>query len=476
MRETLGPFLLILLAGVVGGALAIASGLLLFVDVGSILRGERDLGGYPVYSPRHPVELTAVEGLDFRAIHGDLFTSWILEIDHDGGTESGNAIRRALAVTPNLLTLFDEMDALARSDPGENADRLLYLSWAWNERLQQLGVPWRVDAVVRGTARRSTFYVKTYHVLSDLSVRVGESTQRVRLLERADALGVTESYLGNTTRFASDGALVLVDRTREFALDDVWPLLGTDPSDPRRTYRAAIQREIAELVPPEHRRVLTESAPLRARLVALLDTIRERRECGSKLSILPLPWDGLDDDAEQRLSALARDSRGLHCPPIIEAEVDLLREASVALRETDGLEPALEALIAATTRPVAVHEARHVADDPRRDGDVDCAECPHSLDAGGRSELSAYLASFAHPNVSALSMLQACELLDSVSTHGDALRELESLFPDGCRVLPGDVSSKARALEYHWFGRSEDIELPPSYPKRLPLTEQRRLR
>ncbi len=346
------------------------------------LAGECDLAGVPRYEPDFPPDPARLARVDLEHVHAELLPAWAIaaaQPGHPGAAQALAALNEALAPDPNLRALSAELGARVARSPMVHARRVLWLVWAWSDYLDRAGAGWRLEGNVRITPDRAFFYSKSYHVVADLQVRVGQGRHRTRLLERADRTNVREGYLGHALA-RREGGLVLVDRVREFTMERVRPLLFGEP------------------------------------------------------------W----RDANRRAAFTAH----------------LVRDLTDAGFVTDD-----ETLVARVARGVAVHEARHVADDDAGEELTGPAMPREAL-----LELSAYLASFATPGIGYVCLLQACELeADRRTAHGMALTFLlPRIMPRGCAAgPPPDLHARAQALEGELLGRSERISLPAEFPERL---------
>ena len=205
--------------------------------------------------------------------------------------------------------------------------------------------------------------------------------------------------------------------------------------------------------------------------------------CGSTFWIHEVPWFGFDADRINRLRAFALASSARECPAITPQEIELLEVASQQLQSTDDLGHAVGALVAWAAEHVAIHEARHLADDARANGfdePLPCASCSADMGIEARAELSGYLASMAWSPSGATAMYQACrsladdrrqrggKLLDG--PHAQAMDLLTRRLGPFCREGPPDhVAALARELELEMLGRSDPIRLGDDFPRRLPV-------
>jgi len=438
-----------------------------------VLAGEVDLFGQPRYRADQPPNLEAV---DLERVHAELFPEWVIQASRppgrsDRAEQALDALRTEVEPDDNLTALVDEMALLVGEDPAEHAHRLLYLCWAWSEYLDDQGRPWRLVGAVRVGSDTSYFYTKSYQVLSDGLARVGGVDHRVRLVTRADHTNVVEAYLGAVEE-RTEGALVVVDRVVDLAVDEVWPLMSPAAEgelDPvPRAFAEPVRAEVSAALSAPDVEVLRETAEDRARLVATVEAIRARRDCGSRFVIPFMPWEGIEPEDEGSWFGYADRSEGSSCPMLTREEATVVVEVSRRLREAEGLEDALEALVAQVSRAVAIHELRHVAD-----GDhTPCPGCPDGAHPAVVPELSAYAASFAAPGIGVTALFQGC-LADRTTggSHALALELiLARLLDDGCQGgPPPDLYERASALEEQLFARSEPTTLPADYPAALPL-------
>lgn len=458
-------------AAAFGAAVAVAV-LSAPVDLGRWWAGEIDLAGRRVFEPPPP-DAAAVAEIDFALLHSELWPAWVAA---PPGADEPAYQRLAAEVAPDpyLSRLVKRMHRLAEDDAAGNAPRLLYQVWAWNRYCDMIGVPWRLTAGIQVLdPRDAKFYVKSYRVLSDTPTRVGSGYWRTRVVRRVDDLSVVEGYLGLTSDHES-GAVVVAERVAAFAIERVWPLLDPELQPEQfaldATFGPAIRAAAKRSLHPTDLDVLEKTAADRFWLERAVAQIHQRASCGSRFQIGFLPFDGLhhrDLIEVRRYAAATADS---HCPDVTHIEAMALTTRSAALQETAGLRQALEALSAWVARAIAVHEARHAADDAE-EREIRCDDCPPEITGVARLEVSAYLASFAHPDVSEVSLLQACtvEQVDAVG-RGAWIRFLSERLGDVCENGPGeDFVARARGLEKELFHREAPIVLHPDFPAHLPL-------
>jgi hypothetical protein len=293
----------------------------------------------------------------------------------------------------------------------------------------------------------------------------------LRVLRRVDRSNLREGYLGMVVE-GDERALVLVDRVRDFALDELWQLF--DPAlDPELSAREAAfaplaRAEAAALLEPAQVEVLRATARARWEMRAVGMAMELRRACGAGLSMRAPPWQGLDKAELDLLEDLSARSGNPACPDITLDEVDRLRAATRLIRQTGDLEPALEALVAWAARATAVHELQHVAD-TRAHGVLEappCGSCGELPAAVGR-ELSAYTASLAHSGAGSAALLQACQ--QRGGSHGWAVDELSGRLGGACDVPGVTLGARAQALEAALYGARDAMAIPQDWPQGLPV-------
>lgn len=421
-----------------------------------VLSGERNWAGEHVVRTRHASTLGEV---DLRLVHEDLLSDWIVAMGQSGAREEAawSKLSAAIATDANLSDLAAQWRELAAGDRVANAERLVAVSTAWSDYLDAQGAPWHIEGGVAVLGAGPFFYNKVYEVLADGQLGVDGAPRRVRLLRRADGLNVVEGWLGHTVS-PEEGGLVVVDRILEFATDNVWPTLSEDALpllDPLgMRFAAGVRAEAKAALPPEAFAVLAETAEVRAQMMLAAATANGRSGC-SEFALRRVRWMGLAEDDRLMLRAVARADLDEGCPRLTLDEATALVEGSERLRRTRALDAAVSALAGWVARSTAAHEARHVAD--------------HDLDLDPvTGELSAYLASFATPGLSAVSLYQACQANEGRwGAHAQALAATGL----GCDGVPDDLAARAAALADERLGWSGAVTLPPGFADALPLEE-----
>ena len=391
----------------------------------SWLDGSTDLLGRPVYDPPYGVRPDRLSEVDLARVHGSLLPSYVVAASRvgrdSGATRAADdallALRDEAGRDPNLDSILAELGGLLRDNGlATQPRRVLYLVWAWSSYLDRAGLPWWVEGNVLFRKSGGFLLTKSYHVHRDLRVAVGPDRYRVRLIGRVDRTNVRERHLGHAGR-DSDGALVVVDRVEDFALERLMPVLGPggrgacDPGP----------ESLAGHVRAELRAGLGSAT---SRVLAAYATARCAEPAG-------------DDEA-----------------PLPESMAGAARCG----------------LVAWAHRVPVIHEVRHVADDERaagRDHPLRCPSCPDSFGIPTRLELSAYLASFAAEGTAYAALLQACAVdLEDDTPHARALGFLlPVLLPGGCSgPVPDDLYARAQELERTLLGRSDEIALPVEFP------------
>ena len=455
------------------GAAAALLALLAPVDLGAWWAGEIDWRGARRFDPPTPDTATLGE-IDFGLIHGELWPAYVAAAP---GQEDAAFQRLRDAVAPDayLVQRVDRMRRLAEADPAGNAERLLYQVWAWNRYLDMAAVPWRLTAGVQVLGPHDArFYVKSYRVLSDTPTRVGDTGYwRTQVVQRVDDLSVVEGYLGLTSDHES-GAVVVAERVAAFAIERVWPLLDPELDNERLAIDArfapSIRDAARQALHPTDYLVLEDTAADRFWLERAVAQVHTRARCGSRFQIGHLPFDGLhhrDLLEVRRYAAATADSP---CPDVTPIEAAALTMRSRRLQDTAGLRQALEALSAWVARSIAIHEARHAADDGEP-GALVCHGCPADFGTVATLEVSAYVASFGAEQVGPVAALQACAVEEvDAAGRGQWIRFVSDRLGGICDSGPTpDMAERAAQLEERLFQRNEPIRLHPDFPDLLPL-------
>jgi hypothetical protein len=463
---------------------AILIAILSILLVGWVLLGERIARTYRKAS----IEIGAKERLanmtTLERVHAELLPAWVISSSNkrEDTSEKFELLLEALAEDNNARSIIEDLGKLTADGDTltERGEEILDTVKLWNRYMDRAGQPWWVDGNIFIGPGNTFFYIKAYKILGDFEVTVsgGQKTYRTRMATRVDRTNIVESFLGHASPH-QDGAIILTDRLYDVSLREVWPTLSPkifEGSSPReKLFAQRVREEAKQHLSEETLALLSRHASTRAELEATLRTIRERRSCGSKFSITDLPWDGMPQDQIDLLYRYAERDRFADCPSIKEDEIEILVAASEALRDEDDLKMAAEELVAHVARAVTIHEARHVADHHRAnafDTPMPCEKCDaYRLSRSARTELSAYLASFASKEVGYTALYQACGLdLTRGTPHARALRVALPLLEVECETsLPDDLQARAKKLEVEFFGRSDTITLPEAYPTSLEL-------
>ena len=432
----------------------------------------------------HSVDPAALASIDMAIVHGELFPDWIIASsnaryarDYDRADVIFQDLQRAVEADHNLTDILVELSGINSDGVITAPERVLQLFGAWNRYLDQNDIPFRVDPTVRSGRRRDWITARFYEVLHTIEPTVGGQPVRARLLVRADNLNIRELFVGQAST-PEEGAVVVIDRVSDFALNQIWPLLVDSPHlDPiQRAFSPWVRQEVTGLLAPEHSALLQASALHRGDLLAVAASARERRtRCRSGYAFNFVPFDGFSEDSLARTERYAEADFGNNCPRVYPGEAQRLRASTVAIRDNLALPGALRALVAAAARKTIVHEARHVADGSRSgaDGPLRCQSCDRHMSGDSVAELAAYLAAFAHPETAYLALFHACTLAEDLDgPHRRALDEiLPRLLPTGCSgSIPAGLPDLAAGLERQLLGRSQAVQLPADLPSALPVT------
>jgi hypothetical protein len=258
---------------------------------------------------------------------------------------------------------------------------------------------------------------------------------------------------------------VLVKGVREQAELWVWPLfdrLGSHADRGDTEFARPVSAEVRAALRPEHFAVLSRTAPAFHALLGLRKSILERQDPGSRFRMSLPPARGYAPTFRAELERVAEAEQFSPCPMLTLLEADQVDLESEALARVPELEAALARLTAHLVRGVAVHEARHVADEDQAEP-LRCPGCPSELSRAARAEVSAYLASVADEKTGISSLYQACHVGRKTGANAIALGYLlPRLLPGGCpQGPPSDLYARARRLEQRLFNRSQPIALEP---------------
>ncbi|MEZ4239988.1 MAG: hypothetical protein R3F59_28325 [Myxococcota bacterium] len=449
----------------------------LLLGAGLVWALERGPGGPPEIraGATLTVDREALAEVDLAAVHEELVTDWVLS---SGGMKSMQfrRIRREAGKDPNLGALLDRMELLMDVDPVLNAPELLGLVSTWNAYLTTAGEPWRLAGEVQVGDGGGQLLMKAYRVIwREGTVRVGDHRFPAEIRRRADRTSLPDAWLGHMHDHR-DGVVILLDGVTGFALDHVWPLLDPlleDELDPlQRAFAPSVRAEVAAWLTPEELAALEATAEDRYWMNRAAEAIHGRHQCGAAFYVARVPWDGMSGRDLATLQQAATLDADAPCPDVTETEALVFAVRSSHVRHTPGVRQALEHLAGLVGRAVAVHEARHAADDLALDGQpIPCLGCPPQTTHLGALEGSAYAASFAHPETGALAMYQACALDPDRAPERTAMVSFlaERLDPHGCAAgAPDDRVRRAEALQREIFGRAEPVSVP-ELPSSLPV-------
>lgn len=464
------------------GVVAVCSLLLgMRPTVRALLRGEVDFEGNRVFVPPHGPTPDDLARVDLARVHAELLPAWLESVERERrGEWSGEDATFAALYTeagrdPNLASILLELRGVARGRLEDEAGRALYLLWAWEDYVAHFGHPWAVEAGVSRVRGRAALQLATYHVDGVVDARVGVTPHEIRLVLRADGSDLREAYLGATRR-ADDHARVVLDRVADFAIEEIWPLLGASDdelSPSERAWAPRIRAEVEAALAPGDYDELVAAAAERRRIRAVVKSVRERRDCVRVRLLRRVPKAGFTEDELAALRGVTAREIDRRCPSLTPLELSDLAIASRGLNARAQLGTAIAALVAWAAQPVVVHEARHLADRAALGGldePIDCRSCDAGMSADARAELSGQLAAIAWSGAPATAMYQACLLVhrDPDAPHAAAMRLVTTRLDRPCGSGPApDLDGTARDLEVEMLGRSDPIALPTEFPRRV---------
>lgn len=445
-------------------------------------RGERNLAGQRIYQPAAPGDSRYLASIDWREVVGRKLPQWVVQVNRaPGGVKEAKAFEALIEAVQNdrnIVSLYHELRALVSGKPQVHQNRIEYLSWAISNYLDQQGIPWRLEFGINASRKRSTLFLKSYRILADFSVGVGQRPVRTRILTRADHLNVQDEEMGRSSK-EGEGAFIILERVREHAVNHVWPMLNELSAHGTSTdsrFSQAMQTEVGKALSQAHYRTLSNTAPSRRSLLIMEEAINERALSCKQEDDFPAPGIlGYGDRFLDTIETTARETEDSPCTPITESEAETIVAETHALREAPGLEEALAALIAHLMNGVIAHEARHVADNLSTGGRQPgryCLDCPEYLSLTTQAEVSAYLSSFAQEGTGYSSLHQACRVAQNPGSHVRALGYvLPQLMAQGCADgPPASLPERARQLEVQLFANSDVVRIPDQWvTEPLPL-------
>jgi len=423
------------------------------------------------------VDREALAGVDLERVHTELVPNWVVARGGMRGTHF-DQLRREAGHDPNLGAILLRMRVLSDNDAVLNAPELLGLVSTWNAYLDTAGEPWRMEGeiLVNQQGGNDLLALRTYKIIHDGKTRVGDRDYRTLVQRRADDTTMVEPYLGHM-RSWERGVILLHDRIRGYALDEVWGLLDPAhvPDDPvAAAFAPSLRGAVREGLGAQVADKLEATAAHRRAMLDAVASVHSRHRCGSQFLISRVPWNGFEPADVTRLQIHAAAAAHQACPDVRPEEAKALVEGSQALQRTPDLQDAAERLTAWVAGAVAVHEARHAADDARIDelGHFACTGCPAELGRVEALEASAYLASFAAPHQGVVSMYQACALdPDRLPDRAAAVAFLAQRLGTSCQEgPPDDLALRSRGVEIELFGRLTPVDLQ-DFPVSLPVAE-----
>jgi hypothetical protein len=457
-----------------------------------LIAGENDVFGEPTYSPEHEVSAQELaEAVDLDKVHGELLPNWLAALSYDeAGVPSKRSVERfealaqAVEADANLHDIVVELGELMHSkEATEQADRILYLTFAWNDYLRQKDQPYHFEANMVRRQQGPMLYTKNYGLDAEIEFGLDDDRYTGLLASRIDSTNVVENYLCRATK-DGDRPMWIVDTSASEATEHVWPMLASTNDatlEPvQRGFAEAIRKEAKGVLSNEAFAILKETAPLRHQMLEAVEAINAR-ECNDfRFSFKPLI--AYDSGRLVRLQSRAQSLEHHSCPPITPEELRTIIDTSDTLtiaRRDAGLEDALGELTAWIARPRLVHEVRHRADEERhmaRTLPMSCPGCQERLPADTAAELSGYLAGVAYTNAPVAGLFRACWVHATTRTyHADAIEPLVSELTSGQTCENGpvkDVQKKAAKADVVLFDRDEPIDVIGDWPKSVEVNLQ----
>lgn len=343
------PFVVALVALLIGGGLFVAQRLELFSWATEQVSGQvsDQLGGARYMSRQLSEELGARSPL------------------HDFHSEAlprlGAALVRSQepASDPRVRGLFEELQAeLADEELRESLSALFSALLAgqedlseqearWNQRLVELGEPFALRGALFEDHHDADYIPQTYWIRAAVTVRVEEIEREVQWRHRLDEFRLAAApgfYFAD-----SDLAWVRTDR----AWSTLWNVLfrvfeEAEPDGrPGFPWREGLQRELREHLGDEDFEALTRGIEFRQTVAEVNDAVLARaRRCGHRYRINRVPWMGFDTPTLDQMQQIARADRLENCPRLLADEADTLRRSSRQLQTDLAYQRAMPRVLA----------------------------------------------------------------------------------------------------------------------------------
>lgn len=469
-----------------------------------VLRGELNILGQYKYSPAHAVSAEEfARAVDVEAVHAELLPNWLVARSYDGDappsartSEAFQQLQDAVRADLNLAEIVTQFGLTIQGGAlWEEANRVRYLAWAWNDYLRQQQQPYYFETVLMARPDGAMAYVKNYRVAEQVTFSLLKSADakdadNADLLQSVDALlahrvddtNVVENYLCRATD-AAHRPLWVIDTAARDAAQLVWPMLAAQNDDSlgpvSRAFAPAIRNEASQMLSAQARTLLEETAPVRHQLLQVVDAVNARTCNDFSISYTPLL--GYESDRLENLWRLVSRRDDDPCPKLTAAELETLIDASDTLlaRQTALLE-ALGELSAWVARPHLVHEARHFFDATRPFAEFVprmCTRCTPALDPAATRELRAYLAAVAYSDAPVVATFLGCRVAAETQTfHRLALapfaRQLTGSEDCSAASISEDspavtLREAARAAQVEWMGSEDPIRPDSPWPTSL---------
>jgi hypothetical protein len=267
----------------------------------------------------------------------------------------------------------------------------------------------------------------------------------------------------------------MTDRVADYAIDQLWPLFMRHDQSSETELVGRVRDEAMRAVGEPASEILARTYAVHRTLQTTVSSLANRKGCGSGILIERVPWDGLSERALAMVNRVARKNESRRCTRITPSDAARVSTVSQELREHAELESALGSLAGWLTKAVVSHESRHLVDDESAPDDrtrAPCRDCPAWFDYTTRTEVAAYLTSFASVGVGYVALYQACGSdPDRRGSHAAALEYiLPKLLTSGCTgPIPEDFYARAATLRILLTGRSDPVEVPAGLPPVIPI-------
>lgn len=424
-------------------------------------------------TPLYTLEDVTHKGVNFAQIHHHYLPQvCFAHGDPKASHKAYTDLIEALAPTPEFQKLAVRLKELRDAPPEDLHTQEYNTIQNWNQLLLESKLPLVLQTPVDTRILKKNFCALAYHVHQSFPVDIPGSDQKglLRIATRTDKINIREGYRGHASK--NNEAIVLTDVVLEKAAGTFWPALApVDERDPYATLLPRVRRELKAALSPEHFEALQKTASSRRNILEVVESINQRKSCGSRLGFYAhrISFRGFDNEQLANLQKKAIPEINGNCPPLTPEEYKLLSEASATLQSTPNLRHALQALASIAAEQTSLHEIRHLQDNGTAPEDTGRFK---ERQKAALAEFSAYLGTLTNSTTPYSALYDMCHLTDRglSGQHRRAFARIENeLLENYCTgPLPEDLTKAALAYEKKTLNRESKIKLPKDFPQSLP--------